>query len=84
MKERIEDYTEHEFLKFVESFDNPEAFTEAEESLRVDHFRKITEHPRGRDLLYWPLPGEDDTAAGIVKTVKEWRAANGKPGFRQP
>ncbi|MFK9990714.1 bacteriocin immunity protein, partial [Klebsiella pneumoniae] len=23
------------------------------------------------------------SAKGIVKTVKEWRAANGKPGFKK-
>ncbi|WP_375538598.1 MULTISPECIES: bacteriocin immunity protein, partial [Klebsiella pneumoniae complex] len=26
---------------------------------------------------------EDSSAKGIVKTVKEWRAANGKPGFKK-
>ncbi|WP_409563729.1 bacteriocin immunity protein, partial [Klebsiella pneumoniae] len=25
----------------------------------------------------------DSSAKGIVKTVKEWRAANGKPGFKK-
>ncbi|MEH5384848.1 bacteriocin immunity protein, partial [Klebsiella pneumoniae] len=30
----------------------------------------------------FPKVGEDSSAKGIVKTVKEWRAANGKPGFK--
>ncbi|HCC6540625.1 TPA: bacteriocin immunity protein [Klebsiella pneumoniae] len=30
-----------------------------------------------------PKVGEDSSAKGIVKTVKEWRAANGKPGFKK-
>ncbi|MDQ5294978.1 bacteriocin immunity protein, partial [Klebsiella pneumoniae] len=36
------------------------------------------------DLLIrtFPKVGEDSSAKGIVKTVKEWRAANGKPGFK--
>ncbi|EPG2437975.1 bacteriocin immunity protein, partial [Klebsiella pneumoniae] len=33
-------------------------------------------------LIFKPKVGEDSSAKGIVKTVKEWRAANGKPGFK--
>jgi hypothetical protein len=45
-------------------------------------FKKLTEHPDGSDLIYYPKPGQDDSPAGIVKTVKEWRKANGKSGFK--
>ncbi|HBT8412993.1 TPA: bacteriocin immunity protein, partial [Klebsiella pneumoniae] len=33
--------------------------------------------------IFKPKVGEDSSAKGIVKTVKEWRAANGKPGFKK-
>ncbi|WP_410315725.1 bacteriocin immunity protein [Klebsiella pneumoniae] len=42
----------------------------------------LTEHPAGWNLIFKPKVGEDSSAKGIVKTVKEWRAANGKPGFK--
>jgi hypothetical protein len=40
--------------------------------------RPTNEHPAGWNLIFKPKVGED-SAKGIVKTVKEWRAANGKP-----
>ncbi|WP_419182042.1 bacteriocin immunity protein [Providencia heimbachae] len=30
-----------------------------------------------------PNDGDDDSPAGILKTVKEWRAKNGKSGFKK-
>ena len=45
-------------------------------------FKKLTEHPDGSDLIYYPKPGQDDSPEGIVKEVKDWRAKNGKPGFK--
>jgi Colicin immunity protein / pyocin immunity protein. len=48
----------------------------------VLEFERITEHPSGSDLIYYPEPGVENFPEGIVKTVKEWRAANGKPGFK--
>ncbi|MDK6923875.1 bacteriocin immunity protein, partial [Escherichia coli] len=49
----------------------------------LEHFVKITEHPDGTDLIYYPSDNRDDSPEGIVKEIKEWRAANGKPGFKQ-
>ncbi|EIX9501144.1 bacteriocin immunity protein [Klebsiella pneumoniae] len=46
-------------------------------------FSQLTEHPDGWDLIYHPQAGADNSPAGVVKTVKEWRAANGKPGFKK-
>ncbi|ANI53640.1 colicin transporter [Pseudomonas sp. DR 5-09] len=43
---------------------------------------KISEHPSGSDILYYPAEGVEDSPAGALKAIKEWRAANGKPGFK--
>ncbi|WP_225422715.1 bacteriocin immunity protein [Pseudomonas huaxiensis] len=48
----------------------------------LDHFEAITEHPDGSDVIYYPPEGSEDSPEGVVKRVKEWRAANGKPGFK--
>lgn len=83
MKTRLEDYTELEFLEFVTNICNDSASSEEESNEWIFHFKEITEHPRGSDLIFWPADTEDDSPQGIVKTVKEWRAANSKPGFKQ-
>ncbi|ECN5337130.1 bacteriocin immunity protein [Salmonella enterica subsp. enterica serovar Give] len=83
LKNSISDYTEAEFLKLLEVICNVETASEEEHKSWVRHFVQLSEHPRGNGLIYQPNDGEDDSPAGILKTVKEWRAANGKPGFKQ-
>ncbi|MGE8410564.1 MAG: bacteriocin immunity protein [Pseudomonas sp.] len=87
LKPRIEDYTEAEFLEFVTLFfrsDSPlkgDARTAWKDGLR-NHFSAITEHPDGIDVIYFPPEGAEDSPEGVVNRVKEWREANGKPGFK--
>lgn len=87
MKNKFEDYTEEEFLKFLEDlFSNPDnlkgkAF-ERRSIQMVNHFREVTGHPAGSDVIFYPEPGHEHSPEGILKTVKEWRAQNGKPGFK--
>jgi hypothetical protein len=83
LKNSISEYSESEFLKLLQTICDAEAETEEEHSTLIDQFEKITEHPSGSDLIYFPEDGEDDSPEGILKTVKEWRAKNGKPGFKQ-
>ncbi|MBE8614712.1 bacteriocin immunity protein [Morganella morganii] len=83
LKNSISDYTEAEFLKLLQVICNVETSSEEEHKSLVRHFVKLSEHPRGNGLIYHPNDGEDDSPAGILKTVKEWRAQNGKPGFKQ-
>jgi hypothetical protein len=61
-----------------------ENVAEADERLDMllEHFEKITEHPEGTDLIYYAASDLDSTPEAITKKVKEWRAANGKPGFK--
>ncbi|WP_349975909.1 bacteriocin immunity protein [Pseudomonas sp. WHRI 8519] len=87
LKEKLEDYTEDEFLTLItELYENRAGRRGAElESFRdmiVFNFRTITEHPDGADVLTRPPANSDKSSRGIVNRIKEWRAANGKPGFK--
>jgi hypothetical protein len=78
----LSDFTEREFLDFVTGICKDTYKTEQEHISAVLLFELLTEHPAGSDLIYYPESGVDNTPVGIVKTIKEWRAANGKPGFK--
>ncbi|HFM3805669.1 TPA: bacteriocin immunity protein, partial [Escherichia coli] len=45
----------------------------------VDHFIKITEHPKKGDLIFYPNSQEDGEPENILKIVKEWRRSQGLP-----
>jgi Colicin immunity protein / pyocin immunity protein. len=86
-KDKLEEYTEQEFLSLVSVlFENRTGLhgTELEQyrDRVVYHFEKITEHPDGLDVICYPPPGSEDSPQGVVNRIKEWRAANGKPGFK--
>lgn len=83
MKTSISEYTETEFLNFVISLCDASARTEEEDDEMLLEFTRLTEHPDGSDLVYYPRDDREDSPEGIVKEVKEWRAANGKPGFKE-
>ena len=87
LKDKFEDYTEAEFLLFVtEFFEDTNGLTgdalSAYTSNLALHFEKITEHPKKRAIIFRPTPDREDSPAGVVKEIKEWRKANGKPGFK--
>ncbi len=82
IKNTMSDYTESEFLAFVKELCDFSKRTEAEDEALVDEFERLTEHPSGSDVIFYPPDTRDDTPEGIVKEIKEWRAANGKPGFK--
>lgn len=83
LKKSISDYTEAEFLAFVKKICDSDTETEEEHNSLVNHFELLTEHPDGSDLIYYPRDDREDSPEGIVKEVKEWRAKNGKPGFKK-
>ncbi|WP_273665994.1 pyocin-S1/S2 immunity protein [Pseudomonas aeruginosa] len=85
MKSKISEYTEKEFLEFVKDIytNNKKKFPTEESHIQsVLEFKKLTEHPIGSDLLYYPNENREDSPAGVVKEVKEWRASKGLPGFK--
>jgi hypothetical protein len=86
-KEKLEDYTEAEFLVFLRKFNEyPEGLKGRALEVYLDrlleHFELITEHPDRSDVIFYPKEGQEDSPEGILKEVKEWRAANNKPGFK--
>ncbi len=81
----IADYTESEFLEFVRYIYNAsqEVYpSESAHSNAVREFVRLAEHPDGNGLIYYPSDEREDSPEGVVKEVKEWRAAHGKPGFK--
>jgi len=78
----ISSFTEKEFLLFVKGIYESSYSTEEEQIEAVFEFENLTEHPDGSDLIYYPKDGREDCPEAIVKEVKAWRAANGKPGFK--
>ena len=67
----ISDYTESDFLEFVSRLFNVENTTEAEDIKNLLEFKRLTEHPDGSDLIYYPREGREDSPEGVVQEVKE-------------
>ncbi|HDC4684276.1 TPA: bacteriocin immunity protein [Enterobacter cloacae] len=80
--DKIEDYTEEKFLEFVRKIFDVSGTTEAEDIKNILEFKRLTEHPDGSDLIYYPPEDREDSPEGVVQEVKEWRRENGKSGFK--
>lgn len=83
-KQRFEEFTEQEFIDFLnELFREDESGTDERADKLLLHFKDLAGHPLGSDLIYYPESGTDNSAEGITQTIKEWRKANGLPGFKK-
>ncbi|KPW50429.1 MULTISPECIES: bacteriocin immunity protein [Pseudomonas syringae group] len=82
LKNKLEDYTEAEFLEFLNKIWAIDVSSEEEHDKLIEHFSKITEHPQGNGLIFYPEASVEDSPQGVITVVKNWRAANGKPGFK--
>ncbi|WP_259640816.1 bacteriocin immunity protein [Pseudomonas syringae group genomosp. 3] len=84
MKNDITDYTEDEFVSFMHKLlaENKAATDEMLDVL-LDQFCEMTGHPDGTDLIYYPEEGSSGSAEDVTRVVKEWRAAEGLPGFKE-
>lgn len=86
LKKRIEDYTEAEFIEFLnEFFSNVHNLKGREleshiDSL-VDHFDKIVDHPESNGLIFYPPDDREDSPQGIIEEIKRWRKSQGLPPF---
>lgn len=86
-KQKLEDYTEADFLRLLrEFFENPNrlkgAALEAHLTELSQHFVKLVDHPKGTDLIFYPEARAEDSPEGVLSVVKEWRAKQGLPGFK--
>ncbi len=82
LKTSISDYTEAEFKKIIEAIINCEGDEKTQDD-NLEHFIRVTEYPGGSDLIYYPEGDNDGSTEAVIKEIKEWRAANGKPGFKK-
>ncbi|WP_408005121.1 bacteriocin immunity protein [Pseudomonas moraviensis] len=84
MKISFSHYTEAEFVALLQELakEDEEAENDDRADLLLAHFETISEHPAGSDLIYYPEPGADNSPAGVMQSVREWRAAQGLPGFK--
>ncbi|MBS9425789.1 bacteriocin immunity protein [Photorhabdus caribbeanensis] len=82
LKNKLEDYTEAEFLSLLNKIWAVDVSEEEHDDL-IDHFEKLVEHPNGNGLIFYPENGVEDSPKGVLKVIKEWRAKNGKSGFKE-
>ena len=82
LKSKFEDYTEHEYLTLVSSLFEGHYSSEDEHDEIFEHIISTSEHPNASDVLCHPEEGVEDSPHGAVSIFKQWRAANGKPGFK--
>ncbi|RMP64626.1 hypothetical protein ALQ18_01828 [Pseudomonas marginalis pv. marginalis] len=84
IKNSLPAYSEEEFIGLIDEIRKEDkAPTDERADELLFHFRQIIGHPSGADLIYYPQSGADISAEGITKTIKEWRTANGLPGFKE-
>lgn len=81
-EKKISDFTEKDFVSWVAKIIRADFSSEKENDDAIFQFARLTEHPAGWNLIFRPEAGSDASAEGIVNTVKQWRAAHGKPGFK--
>lgn len=83
VRSSISEYTEAEFLEIAHEICAANYSPEEIYRLAVREFIRLSEHPDGTDVIFYPPKGSDHSAEGIVKRIKDWRAANGLPGFKK-
>lgn len=82
--EDISDFTEVEFIAFIKKIRVVnKGGTDDELGELLEQFSRLAGHPDGYDLIFHPEPGADNSAEGVTRTVKEWRAANGLSAFKK-
>jgi len=83
-KRKISAYTETEFVALLQEIakEDEEAENDDRADLLLAHFETISEHPAGSDLIYYPEPGADNSPVGVTQSVRDWREAQGLPGFK--
>ena len=76
------DFTEQKFTAFLTKSREADYRTEDQHDEAIYQIARITEHPDGWDLIFYPKPGADSSTPGIIAAIRQWRAKNGKPDFR--
>ena len=80
---KISEYTEAEFIRFVETIRAVnKSGSDKELGRLLAQFRALTCHPTGTDLIFYPEADADDSPEGVTQIVKDWREKQGLPGFK--
>ncbi|WP_123586150.1 bacteriocin immunity protein [Pseudomonas fluorescens] len=82
MYRKFEDFTESEFLELLRDICFMRSPSDKAHMKLVEQFEKASEHPERSGVIYYPSAEDNDSPEGILETVKKWRAAHGKPGFK--
>ncbi|NBA93415.1 bacteriocin immunity protein [Pseudomonas sp. R5(2019)] len=82
LRSTLEEYTEAEFEELVSIVFYDRLDSDEELSDLIDEIDRLTEHPRKYGIICYPEPDAEDSPKGVINTIKTWRAANGKPGFK--
>ncbi|WP_423061785.1 bacteriocin immunity protein [Citrobacter portucalensis] len=87
LKQKIEDYTESEFIEFLNDFFSNVHNLKGREleshiDSLVDHFDKIVDHPESSDLIFYPPDDREDSPQGIIDEIKRWRKSQGRVSFK--
>lgn len=76
--DKIEDYTEELFLEFVRKIFDVSGTTEAEDIKNILEFNRLTQHPDGSALIYFPREGREDTPGVSSRNSRNgvWQMVN--------
>ncbi|WP_242489335.1 bacteriocin immunity protein [Pseudomonas sp. TH08] len=82
LKAKFEEYTEAEYSALISRLFEGDYSSEREHDAIIENILCTSQHPDGTGVLYDPKEGVEDSPKGVLNTIKEWRTANGKPGFK--
>ena len=83
MKSKLSEYNEAEFLDVLRKIFDADFASASEYEKTVDYVIELIGHPAGSDIIFYPAPGVEDSPEGVLRIIKEWRKANGLPGFKK-
>ncbi|MBI6529889.1 bacteriocin immunity protein [Proteus vulgaris] len=66
LKNSFNDYTKTEFKQFIKAIIKCEGGEKIQDD-NLEYFIKITEHPEGSDLIYYPEGNNDGSATTVIK-----------------
>ncbi|GAB7229897.1 bacteriocin immunity protein [Vibrio rotiferianus] len=82
MKNRLQDYTESEFLQLLLASEELDFSDEGLDDL-VNFFNEKVDHPKGSALLTHPtMLGIEDSSEAIIEELKRWYTEKGQPCFK--
>ena len=80
-KNTLSEYTEYEFRILIEEILQVNGTEKYQDELII-HFRFLVKDVGGAELIFYPEPGADISAEGIINTVKARCEAKGLRSFK--